>query len=371
MLYSLSLFFVLFTTSSSDAAQNSDFRIHTDLIIHGVEIGVGKFHRYDNQVRPYSDENVWKNYILPENSGAETPVVVENADSSVSIFFSNLEELLVTLTNISKERGQAVDVLNINAHGLPGAMWFPVDEKEQNSAACTSWVASANAKDKANYDQYYSTISMADIVQLTLFSKLPSMQFAAPCTTGASEWEKILKKHPEVKTSFADDAQLHLLSCLVGLGWAGSKFTAKLGELLFVGENAKVQAALDFGLGDWSMPEGMGFWDYQDYKQFSRDNKNYPVNRSDREMMQKGEIRLAIKKNNEWKLGVVSDLDFMLVHKDSLDLPAENRLFSTASTDAIEEADQPLSAAELQNLKGQSLNFRIPGAAAQIRIELK
>ena len=94
---------------------------------------------------------------------------------------------------------------------------------------------------------------------------------------------------------FASDAQLHLFSCIVGLGWAGKRFTYNLAGILFSGENSRVEAAMNFGLGDWSMPAGMGFWDYLSVDQLNRDNSKYPVDRNDRELMQKGQIRFVTK----------------------------------------------------------------------------
>lgn len=331
------------------------------LIIYAAEMGIGKFHRYDNKVHKYENNNVWRHFILPEGDNLKSPLVRTNDDSSVTIFFSSLEELLQSVEKVSNERKTKVSVLNLNAHGMPGAMWFPVDESARKSSACADWVSAAEGDDKANYDQYYSPIPKAEIIQIRLFSKLPSMGFMAPCTTGASGWSKVLKRNPGVKAAFASDAQLHLFSCIVGLGWAGKRFTANLAEALFTGDGAKVEAAMNFGLGDWSMPEGMGFWDYLNDEQLKRDNAKYPINRSDREMMQKGQIRIAQKNKNDWNVGIVENLDFMLAEKDNLDV----------NTRAIFDIPEEVaSQAEYEAAKANGMNLRIPGTKAYVKVKI-
>lgn len=334
------------------------------LIVHAAEIGIGKFHRYDNGVHPYTSDNIWLNYVLAEDAVNETPIVQENADQSVTIFFSNLEELLNEVLKISETKKMKVDVLNINAHGMPGAMWFPANEEVMNSLECADWKRSAAGEDKGNYDQYYSPISKIDIYQIRVFSRLPTMKFMAPCTTGTGEWKNILERNPSIKTAFADDAQLHLFSCVVGLGWAGRRFTSSLADILFEGDGAKVQAAMNFGLGDWSMPEGMGFWDYQNSEQLRRDNSVYPINRSDREIKQKGAIRMAMKVDGVWKTDIISDLDFMLGIKDDL-------VFSTVKTHraySIDPLDMPMTQEEIDQVKKRGLSIRIPGVRTKLDV---
>jgi hypothetical protein len=252
-------------------------------------------------------------------------------------------------------------VLNINAHGLPGAMWFPKDAAAMKSSECKSWMSSAQGEDKANYDQYYSPVSAGEIKSIRLMAKLPSMQFSAPCTTSTKQWTTILKKNPAIKNAFASDAQLHLFSCVVGLGLSGKRFTTNLAEALFSGEGSKVEASMNFGLGDWSMPEGMGFWDYLTDAQLDADNQKYPVDRKDRDMMQKGQVRVAMKAKTKWVNGIVENLDFMLGTKDSLDVRVQN---------LFEIPEQELTREEYEAIKANGLQVRIPGTNSKVQVQI-
>jgi hypothetical protein len=275
------------------------------LVIHAAEVGIGKFHRYDNGVHVYGNENVWKAFIAPAGT-IQSPLVVHNADDSYAIFFSTLEELLSSAITLSTQTGQKISVLNINAHGLPGAMWFPKDAAEMQGAGCKDWLKAANAPDQANYDQYYSPVSKTDIMGIRQFSNFPdSPLFKQPCTVGLEAWKEKVAKFAAIKTAFTADAQLHLLSCVVGLGNRGEAYTKGLAALLFTGDQALVRTSLNFGLGDWSMPEGMGFWDYLNDAQLEHDNQGYPVNRRDRDMMQKGSRAWSEKESRELSVQLI------------------------------------------------------------------
>ncbi len=282
------------------------------LVIHAAEIGVGKFHRYDNSVHPYETNNAWTPYILPADADNTTPLVIENADRSFTIFFSHLEELLTKASEISRNRGEQISVLNVNAHGLPGAMWFPMNESFKNSFECWQWSAAATGADKSNYDQYYSPISKKDVLQIREFSQSPG---AVPCTSGLRQWKWALEKVTDAKTSFAPDLKINLLSCVVGLGPVGDEFVTGLGALFSQSEQTQIRSSLNFGLGDWSMPEGMGFWDYLTDEQLTHDNSIYGVNRKDREIMQKGQIRLTALVKGAWQSTVVENQDFMTLER--------------------------------------------------------
>ena len=291
------------------------------LVIHAAEIGVGKFHRKDNSVHPYAANNIWSAYIMPNGTGETTPVVVNQKDGSVSIFFSSLQELLETSLKISKERNQPISILNLNGHGTPGGMWFPMDEAQRKSVLCSSWREAAKANDRENYDQYYSPVEKSQIMQIrSLADSSGSANY--PCITGVDEWKKVVARIPGLKAAFALDAQLHFFSCTVGLGKRGDKFTKGIAELLLSSEQGRVETSLPFGLGDWSMSEGMGFWDYQSDSQLDHDNANYPNHRKDSEQMQKGHIRVAVLKSAkdnqiESVSGLIKNVDFMYPGKDT------------------------------------------------------
>jgi hypothetical protein len=287
------------------------------LVINAAEIGIGKFHRYDNSVHPYESSNAWTPYILPADADLKTPIVMENADHSITVFFSTLEELLGKVAQISNERNEEVSVLNFNAHGLPGGMWFPVNEGLKNSFECWQWNAAATGSDKANYDQYYSPVSKQDVLKIREFSQSGG---GIPCVTGLNQWKAVLGKMPAVKTAFAKNLRINLLSCVVGLGPVGDKFMTGLGALLSDSDQVQLRSSLYFGLGDWSMPEGMGFWDYQTDEQLTHDNSIYGVNRKDREIMQKGKMRVTALVKGSWQSTVLEEQDFMTLDRDSSDL---------------------------------------------------
>ncbi len=277
------------------------------LMIDATEIGVGKFHRYDNKLHPYPVASVWKGHISPEGA-LKTPIVFDDADGFVTIQFSNLQELLSAIVAISAKRGDKVSVLNIHGHGLPGGMWYPKDEAQQKSAECAQWRRSAEGPEESNYEQYYSPVSKEEVMSIRRRSDAPG-HYA--CMTGAADWKEVVNRVPGIRGVFADDAVIHFQSCVVGLGEAGRQFTTAVAGLLLGGEKATVQTSVDFGLGDWSMPEGMGFWDYQNDPQLARDNRIYPADHKDREIMQKGTIRVAMRTGGTWETALVGGQQFM------------------------------------------------------------
>jgi hypothetical protein len=288
----------------------------TGLVIHAAEVGVGKFHRHDNQVHAYDATNVWAHFILPDAAGSSGPVVIDNTDGSVTVFFSTLEELLTSAIKASEARGLPISVLNLNGHGLPGTMWFPSTAQAMQSWICEDWRGAASGSDSANYDQYYSGVSPSDIRQIRSISNNPN--FKMGCTTGLAEWKAGVAKFPRFKQLLAPDAQIHFLSCVVGLGSVGQAFTQGMAELLLTsGGGGRVETSMNFGLGDWSMPEGMGFWDLQSDAQVERDNALYAKHRKDSEIAQKGTVRVVSATSSGLKAELLGDRDFMALSFES------------------------------------------------------
>jgi len=287
------------------------------LMINATEIGVGKFHRYDNKVHHYPAHSAWVGHITPDGDLPNFPIVFDDPDGYVTIQFSNLEELLQALVALCQRRGAQVAVLNIHGHGMPGGMWYPKDKAQKKSAECRDWNRTSAAPDQVNYDQYYSPVTKEEIDSFAAISQSGGHDHYS-CITGAPEWREVAGRIPNIKSYFADDAQIHFESCLVGLGPVGEEFTKTVGELLLSGSKANVQTSLNFGLGDWSMPEGMGFWGYLNDAQLEHDNQIYPVDRQDREIRQKGTIRLASHVNGAWETTLVGNQDFMLAGREPL-----------------------------------------------------
>lgn len=299
---------LIFLLSISSFAAN-------ELIVHVTEFGVGKFHRGDNKVHPYEAQNAWKPYVLPDNAGTTNPLTVKNDDGSYTVFFSTLDEMMTSVVQIAQTENRPVSVLNIHAHGLPGAMWFPKDAKALNGIGCSQWKDAASGSDQDNMSQYYSALSASDIRQIRQMSN--GMSYTMPCTTGLKEWQQGVQKNPAFKSVLASDAQLHFLSCVVGLGPVGDNFTKGIASLLLNGQG-HVATSLNFGLGDWSMPAGMGFWDYLNDEQLKRDNSVYPIHRQDSEIAQLGTIRLASFANGAVQTSTLTNQSFLPMDFDYL-----------------------------------------------------
>lgn len=292
----------LFSSSMALASQG--------LVIHTAEFGVGKFHRYDNQAHAYDHASAWFPYILPQNAATDKPLILSNADGSVTIFFSTLDDLISSVIQVSNSRHQPVSVLNIHGHGLPGTMWFPSDAKALQGWTCGDWKDAASGSDQSNYEQYYSAVSADEIRQIRQISDNPNIQQG--CTTGLGEWKAGVARFPQLKSVFAANAQIHFLSCVVGMGSVGQDFTQGIAQLLLPASGGgRVETSMDFGLGDWSMPEGMGFWDLQSDEQVDHDNGIYVKDRKDREIAQKGTIRMVTYGASGWASTLLASRDFL------------------------------------------------------------
>jgi hypothetical protein len=283
------------------------------LTIHGVEFGIGKFHRQDDKIRGYGNENAWKNYILPEGAAMEPARAVKNPDGSYSIFFSSADDLFQQAAKIVASTGQSIDIFNLTAHGLPGGMWFPMDVAQRDSAECKEWRQEAQGSDEVNYNHYYSPLSMLDISYYRTYSQTVHHEHQ-PCVAGYHELSTVLKRNAAFVKGLSANAQVTLISCIVGLGAAGDWFTKNLAKDLFpTAPLGRLVTSLYYGLGDWSLPEGMSFWDYQNDAQLKHDMGIYPVNRSDREIMQPGSIRIGTPSGGVTVTSVVDGVEFVKV----------------------------------------------------------
>ncbi|MGZ3693728.1 MAG: hypothetical protein ACXWQO_05980 [Bdellovibrionota bacterium] len=321
------------------------------LVIHTAEFGVGKFHRMDNKAHAYANGNAWSPYVLQDGADTKHALTKKNADGSFTVFFSTLDELIASVTAISKSENQKVAVLNVHGHGLPGAMWFPKDEANLRSLECWQWSNAANGADEDNYNQYYSAVSPDDIRQMRQISNNPSLRMG--CTVGLTEWQQGVAKAPEFKSVFAADAQIHFLSCIVGLGSRGDTFTKGIAALLLP-QGGRAYSSMNFGLGDWSMPNGMGFWDMQSEEQVNRDNSNYVAHKRDSEIAQKGTIRVASYVSGNWGSGLLADRDVLSLQMEP------------ASLATIAEPAHLLSAEDFAPLPK---SVRVPGTNVYLNVQ--
>jgi len=72
------------------------------------------------------------------------------------------------------------------------------------------------------------------------------------CTVGFAQWQEIVNKNLQIISAFERSAVIHFLSCVVGLGNRGHQFTLEIAKVLNLNQGM-VQAAMKYGLGDWSM----------------------------------------------------------------------------------------------------------------------
>ena len=198
--------------------------VSTELTIHAAEFGIGKFHRKDNEVHPYADNNVWKVFIPDSKAPFDGKNMVrqKNKDNSYTVFYSNLDELFTEMEKISDENNHAkIKVFNLHAHGSPGGMGFPRDVANRDSSACIDWKDKARGDDLSNYNQYYgigseNQIGTTDEASIDYIASLTNTAFYSQrdiCVTDLSDWKLIAARHPKLKAAFADDVQIHFLSC--------------------------------------------------------------------------------------------------------------------------------------------------------------
>lgn len=326
------------------------------LIIHAAEMGIGKFHRYDNKVHKYEDSNIWKDYILADGVDEHKQQVTKNADGSYTIYFTNLEEMLNGAVSISKEVGQKVSILNLEAHGLPGGMWYPKSAAQRDSAECGEWRNAAFGDDLTNYNQYYSAVDMMTISYYRMYARTANHGHQ-DCVTGLAEWVETIAKIKDFDQLFAPEAEMHFISCIVGLDKAGDAFTKGIAQALFKNSTGKVMTSVNYGLGDWSLPEGMGFFDFQSKEQLDRDNADYVKNKKDRNIAQKGQVRIATNKNAVTTTEVFGD-QFLV----NVDVPFNGKNgMPTSYVDSPKNVEQAIALPS---------RLRIPGTSAYINPNL-
>ena len=291
------------------------------LVVDAVDTVMGNFHRYDNRRHPYGPGNYWADFI-GTGYGPGSAFARQDADGVVTIEFSDLEDLLRTLVKVAAKEHAQVAVLNISSHGHPGGSWFPPDEEAMNGGACQAWMQTAQSPDAVSYRLYYSDLYKGDIESMRRVSARANPYF--DCATGADDWRRVASRIKGIYSVFAPGAQIHFDSCLTGLGKAGEGFVKAVAETLFPHGGGNVVASMDYGLTDWSMPKGMGFWDYQNDAQLARFDKLYPKDRQDSEFAQTGSVRVASYQNGAWTTFVVGGLSVMPIDATPLFSPAAN-----------------------------------------------
>lgn len=287
---------------------------YAGFILHGVELGVGKFHRMDNKNHPYPKSGAWVPYILADGLDPKNGFIQKNDDGSVSVFFTSLEELIQLSVKAAVEKGTTIDIFNVHGHGLPGGMWYPIDKSARDGLSCMQWRSNAFGSDSANYSTYYTSIPENEILAIRRMSNKPKAG-GMPCVSNSDSWKTIIQRNPKFISVLSDEVQINFLSCVVGLGVAGENFAATISGLLQKSSKSKVLTSINFGLGDWSLPEGMAFWDYLNKEQLDDFNRKYPVQQKDRDFMISGTVRETVLNASSTESKLYSQVAFLEVNK--------------------------------------------------------
>ncbi len=299
--------------------------IYTDhtsaLTVHAVEIGIGKFHRMDNQKHPYGPDHAWAPMILPDGKDMkDTPLTVEQSPEVYSIFFSSVDQLLKSVFKLHRDLGRRINILTIHAHGLPGGIFVPQTDKQRDGLLCALWRRNSAQEDIKNYNQYYSKVPLIAVKLVkatsyigdTTLSRILAPLYRDPCISGLGAFERSIKKIPHFREAFSDDLEMKFLSCSVGQGRAGKDFLEGLGEMVLNSSEGRIDASEVISLGDWSTPEGLQFWDGQTFAQVRRDNRNYVRNKRDSEIALDGSILTSFRdESGKVRTRVTKDVSVM------------------------------------------------------------
>jgi len=272
---------------------SNTFASTTDAIsIFAVSRDLAGFHQFENQIRHYEDGNVWKVSIVPFFSDDPTPIIFQESGTAFTIIFSTLEELLHTVAMIAHTSNRQIAILNIHAHGLPGGQGFPRDLEMLRSWRCKRW-RDRSKKPEKSFAKYYQLPSFEEISDIRQWHKDSSNNY---CLSTSKDWRAVSERLylGDLRRYFSKDAQINLLSCLVGYGTFGDLFLKNLAALLLpVDGNGRVSGPINFGLADSSMYFGLGFWDYKGSRQLTRDKKIYSKTKQDFRIAQSGTLRVA------------------------------------------------------------------------------
>jgi hypothetical protein len=280
------------------------------LIVHAVEFSIAKAHRADNKVHPYGPSHAFTPFILPDGMEPGDARSVKNPDGSVSVFFATIEDMLSEVTRVSHESGQQISVLNIHTHGVPGANAVPQDRTMLESADCETFKKPYAATDeKVLEDAYTAGVVFSAVTFLKAAAFMPDL--ALPCSSGLEQWKAAVSHVPEFPSVFADQPQVHFMSCLSGRGLAGEKFATGIGDVLFPKGDGTVMTSIKFGVGDWSTPEGMGFWDPETAFQLEADGDTLKETRKVATIAQPGEIRVSKYDGQFWNTSLLEGRKFM------------------------------------------------------------
>jgi hypothetical protein len=283
----------------------------TGLVVHATELSMGRGTRADDKLHPYGDQHAFAPYILPAGTPGDQPTTVKHADGSVTVFFSTLEEMMHGVAEASRTAGQKVQLLSLHTHGVPGGTSVPRDREAFESTGCQSFKKNYTTSDEELLDTAYdmSVTVLLAMGALHLSSHTSTMQM--PCSSYLEDWQSIAAKVPEFGAAFAPEAQLHIMACVSGMGESGESFTRGLADLLFRQSGGSVMTSIKFGIGDWSTPRGMAFWDYDSFEQYYHDANLVHDNHQVSSIAQTGTIRVARYSGGQLSTMLLEDRDIM------------------------------------------------------------
>jgi hypothetical protein len=279
------------------------------LTIHAAEFTVARGHAIGNHLHPYAPSHAFLPYVLPPGNTGQ-PAIVENSDGSYSVFFTHLEELLRQVVDITHHTGQKVAVLNIHSHGLPGTTVVPRDAATLASSACDDWRKAYSISDAQFVNDAYSSATVPVMTAIEAVADLPDIRLSL-CASDTIDWQHELDQVPELRHVFVKDAQIHVLACVVGRGVAGEIFSRELARQLFGDSSGSILTSFKFGLGDWSMPLGMGFWDIISSQQAQQDLDTMAQQHEVASVAQKGPIRAVKYDGSTWSTTILPDRSVM------------------------------------------------------------
>lgn len=254
------------------------------------DISAAKFHREDHRLHPYSPDHAWRPFV-PSEQGEIVAPLVEDKGGDTLIVFSSLQELFRTMKEVAQKKEKKIDLLVINAHGVPGGLWFPRDAAERDGEGCKDWMELALASDEANHREVYGGMTEEEILETR--EKANIVTSGVPCVQGSEAWSALWREQG-LPREISQDFGIILDSCTVGLGRAGESFATGIARGV-LGENGYLQSLLSYGLADHSLPEGVGFWDFENGENLSRDNLLYATSRRGRDIAQPGSVRVTRK----------------------------------------------------------------------------
>lgn len=260
-------------SQESSTVQAPTRKSHT---VYAVSRNIGRFYREGLLLHPQAKQ--WKYLALPASGDREPSPIVQQVSGDLStVHFDTLASLLRGLADVRAKFGP-IDYLTIAEHGIPGGLWSPRDDAEISSPGCASWRRLRDLPDDAAFTSYYRVPTKEQLAgdDLAAQAETPGI----PCHSTSEDWSALLDASSDAQDIFNDGALFVFAACRVGSGAHGEAFLRTLASAFNVPGLVLAASPMYIAL-DWSM-QGLGFWEYQNDDQLTRDTMTYAVAREDR-----------------------------------------------------------------------------------------